>query len=348
MLINSIKNYSDDYGYARASATQESNWRIAGDLADTIIPILMSVLKGLVYSSFIFMFPMLIMSGGWGRYLKYLTLVASFQLWAPLNAVLNMFIDIYSSSKLFGIADQIVSFSTMSRIGNYTDKIVAVASSLQMAIPFLAFSIIQGGVGGFIHLAGTITGASQSAAGASSYQHMDGTMEKVTGGGNTLMQSGIGFTASGGATAYKQEDSRHAQVSEGMQVAESMHQQDLRSISSAQSKHLAKSADYIAHKENITARVLHMRKWVSKASHSVKQSIMLNSCMIPKDTDGNKQLIVLQRYTLQQDLVSVDLAAVLVLKQVYLQKIIAINLLEEVRRSVETIVLNKIKVIVSN
>lgn len=287
MMMNAIKNYSDDYGYARASATQESNWRIAGDLAGTYLPILMSVLKGLVYSSFIFMFPMLIMSGGWNRYLKYLTLVASFQLWAPLNAVLNMFIDIYSSTTLFGIADQIVSFSTMSQIGNYTDKIVAVASGLQMAIPFLAFNIIQGGVGGFIHLAGTITGASQSAAsqaanesitnnksfdnysvgnrqqynqggfktdwnesyaaGASSYQHMDGTMEKVTGGGNTLMQSGVGFTASGGATAYKQEDSRHAQVSEGMQVAESMHQQDLRSISSAQSNHLAKSADYISH-----------------------------------------------------------------------------------------------------
>ena len=246
MMMNAIKNYSDDYGYARASATQESNWRIAGDLAGTYLPILMSVLKGLVYSSFIFMFPMLIMSGGWDRYLKYLTLVASFQLWAPLNAVLNMFIDIYSSTTLLGIADQIVSFSTMSQIGNYTDKIVAVASGLQMAIPFLAFSIIQGGVGGFIHLAGTITGASQSAAsqaanesitnnksfdnysvgnrqqynqggfktdwnesyaaGASSYQHMDGTMEKVTGGGNTLMQSGVGFTASGGATAYKQED----------------------------------------------------------------------------------------------------------------------------------------------
>jgi hypothetical protein len=287
MMMNAIKNYSDDYGYARASATQESNWRIAGDLAGTYLPILMSVLKGLVYSSFIFMLPMLIMSGGWGRYLGYLTLVASFQLWAPLNAVLNMFIDIYSSTTLKAISDQIVSFSTMSRIGNYTDKIVAVASGLQLAIPFLAFSIIQGGVGGFIHLAGTITGASQSAAsqaanesvtgnkgfdnysagnrqlynqggfktdwnesyaaGASSYQHTDGTMEKVTGGGNTLFQSGMGFTASGGATAYRQEDSRHAQVSEGIQAAESMHQQDLRSISSAQSKHFVKSADYISH-----------------------------------------------------------------------------------------------------
>jgi conjugal transfer mating pair stabilization protein TraG len=174
MMMNSIKNYSDDYGYARASATQESNWRIAGDLAGTYLPILMSVLKGLVYSSFIFMLPMLIMSGGWNRYLSYLTLVASFQLWAPLNAVLNMFIDIYSSNTLFGIADQIVSFSTMSQIGNYTDKIVAVASGLQMAIPFLAFSLMQGGVGGFIHLAGTITGASQSAASQAANESVTG------------------------------------------------------------------------------------------------------------------------------------------------------------------------------
>ena len=286
MMINSLKNYSDEYGYARASATQESNWMIAGDLAGTYLPILMSVLKCLVYSSFIFLFPLLLLSGGWTRYLGYLSLAASFQLWAPLNSVLNMFIDIYSSSTLTGIADNIVSFSTTSRIGNYTDKIVAVASGLQIAIPFLSFSIIQGGVGGFIHLAGTITGASQSAAsqaanesvtgnksfdnysagnqqlynqsgfktdwnqsyasGASSYQHSDGTMEKVTGGGNTLMQSGVGITASAGATSYRLDDSRQAQVTQGTQLQEALHQQDMRSFSDAKHNTFVKTADYVA------------------------------------------------------------------------------------------------------
>ena len=285
MLMNAIKNYSDDYGYARASATQESNWRIAGDLADTIIPILMSVVKGLVYSSFIFMFPMLIMSGGWNRYIKYLTLVASFQLWAPLNAVLNMFIDIYSSTKLLGIADQIVSFSTMSQVGNYTDKIVAVASSLQMAIPFLAFNIIQGGVGGFIHLAGTITGASQSAAsqaanesvtnnksfdnysvgnrqqynqggfktdwnesyasGASSYQHTDGTMEKVTGNGNTLFQSGVGLTMSGGSTKVSAREGVSTQLQQAFSENQSMLASDQRAYSENERSAETTSADYI-------------------------------------------------------------------------------------------------------
>jgi len=289
MMINAIKKnvQTDEYGFARASATQESNWHIAGELAGTYIPILLTVFKGLVYSSFIFLMPLLLMSGGWMRYLNWITLIASLQLWAPLNSVLNLFIDTYTSSTLFGIANHIVSFSTMSKIGNYTDKIVVVASGLQMAIPFLAFSIIQGGVSGFIHLAGNITGASQGAAsqaanevvtgnkgfdnysvgnqqlynrsgfktdwnesyaaGASSTQLQDGSLEKVTAGGNVLIQSGIGFTASGGSTAYKQEDSRHGQVNEGVQQQEALHQQDMRSASNAKSNTMSKTADYISH-----------------------------------------------------------------------------------------------------
>jgi hypothetical protein len=289
MMINAIKKnvQTDEYGFARASATQESNWHIAGELASTYLPILLTVFKGLVYSSFIFLMPLLLMSGGWMRYLNWITLIASLQLWAPLNSVLNLFIDTYTSSTLFGIANHIVSFSTMSKIGNYTDKIVVVASGLQMAIPFLAFSIIQGGVSGFIHLAGNITGASQGAAsqaanevvtgnkgfdnysvgnqqlynrsgfktdwnesyaaGASSTQLQDGSLEKVTAGGNVLIQSGIGFTASGGSTAYKQEDSRHGQVNEGVQQQEALHQQDMRSASNAKSSTLSKTADYISH-----------------------------------------------------------------------------------------------------
>jgi hypothetical protein len=288
MMINAIKKnvLTDEYGFARASATQESNWHIAGELASTYIPILLTVFKGLVYSSFIFLMPLLLMSGGWMRYLNWITLIASLQLWAPLNSVLNLFIDTYTSSTLFG-ANPIVSFSTVSKVGSYIDKIVVVASGLQMAVPFLAFSIIQGGVGGFIHLAGTITGASQGAAsqaasevvtgnkgfdnysvgnqqlynrsgfktdwnesyaaGASSTQLQDGSLEKVTAGGNVVAQSGIGFTASGGSTTYKQEDSRHGQVNEGSQKQIGLHQQDMRSFLNGKSKTMSTAADYISH-----------------------------------------------------------------------------------------------------
>lgn len=196
-----------------------------------------------------------------------------------------MCIDIYSSTTLKAISDQIVSFSTMSRIGNYTDKIVAVASGLQLATPFLAFGIIQGGVGGFIHLAGTITGASQSAAsqaanesvtgnkdfnnysagnrqlynqggfktdwnesyaaGASSYQHTDRTMEKVTGGGNTLFQSGVGLMMSGCGTKVAARESVSSQLHQAFLENKSMLASDQRALGDTIRSSKTTSADYI-------------------------------------------------------------------------------------------------------
>lgn len=287
MMIGALGNYRDDYGLARAISSQESNWFLASDLASTYLPILMSVFKGLVYSSFIFMLPLLLLSGGWHRYLSYLTLIASFALWAPLNAVLSMFIDLYSSKTLTGIADSIVSFSTMSRVGDYTDKIVAVASGLQMTIPFLAFSIINSGASSAGQIASHLGSASQSAAaqaasesvtgnksfdnyavgnqqlyhqggfktdwnesyaaGQSARQHSDGGMEKVTGLGNTLIQSGAGLTASSGLTSYRREDSRNAEVREGAQAANSLSQQHLRSASACRTSTIGKAADFISH-----------------------------------------------------------------------------------------------------
>jgi hypothetical protein len=72
-------------------------------------------------------------------------------------------------------------------------------------------------------------------------------MEKVTGGGNTLMQSGVGITASGGATSYRLDDSRQAQVTQGTQLQEALHQQDMRSFSDAKHNTFTKAADYVAH-----------------------------------------------------------------------------------------------------
>ncbi len=287
MMINALSDISDEYGYARASMQQESSWRIAGDLASTYLPILLSVIKGLLYASFIFMVPLMLLGSGMSKYLGYITVIASLQLWPALNGVLNMFIDTYSSYSLGDIANGIVSFTTYSQVGNYADKIVAVTSGLQMSVPFLAFAIVQGGVSGFIHLAGNITGASSAAAtsvagevvtgnrnldnyslgnmqvsmqsgfksdwnksytsGVSSFQHMDGTMERVLGNGQMLMQSGTGITMSGGGVKYNLESSTQNQISQGLQNSESLLKSDMRSYSEAKSNTFAKTADFIAH-----------------------------------------------------------------------------------------------------
>ena len=286
LIINSLSDIGDEYGQTRASMQQESSWKIAGDLADTYLPILLSVIKGMIYASFMFMVPLMLMSGGGAKYVSYLTVVASLQLWPALNAILNMFIDVYSSHSLAGIADHIVSFATFSEIGNYADKIVAVASGLQVSIPFLAFAIVQGGVGGFVHLAGNIIGATQAAAGnvaseivtgnrsldnmslgnmqvamqqgfktdwnqayasgASSYQHMDGTMEKVVGSGETIFQSGAGITMSGGGTKFNVREYASAQIAENLTNAQSLMSSDQRAYNEAEQATFDRTAGLVS------------------------------------------------------------------------------------------------------
>jgi hypothetical protein len=262
MMINAMHNFSDDYGFVRAASTQESSWRLSGDLSTIYLPMLLTVMKGIFYASFIFLVPIMLLSGGMHKYLGYLSIIASLQLWPALNSILNMFIDLYSSQTLAGISGNVVSFATSSKVGDYTDKIVAVASGLQMVVPFLAFGIIQGGVSGFMNIAGTITGATQSAASsvahevttgnrsldnvslnnmqvamqsgfktdlnssyvssASSYQHADGTLEKTLGSGETIYTAGSGITTSSGATNIETRILGSSQTSDTYSALSSM------------------------------------------------------------------------------------------------------------------------------
>jgi len=290
MMINAISDYSnasDLYGYSRASMVQESSWRIAGNLASEYLPILLTVMKGIIYASFIFMVPMIILSGGGRRYLNYLTIVASLQLWPALNAIINMFIDLGSSKMLSSITGGIITHATYSEVGAEIDKIVAVASGLQLSIPFFAFALVQGGVGGFIHLASSITGATASAAtqaagevttgnrsldniaignyqqaqqiahktdlnssyaeDASSWQQMDGTMEKVLASGQTILTGGAGMTASSGTVKFDLASSTHNQLSEGLSTTQSLLQSDQRLFDQAKSNMETNTADYVSH-----------------------------------------------------------------------------------------------------
>jgi hypothetical protein len=166
-MINSLKdwgNTNDLYGYTRADDLQKSNWKIAGDLAKEYLPLLLNIMKALIYASFIFMLPMMILSGGMARYLKYCTVVFSLQIWPALNAVLNLFIELYSGVRGAMATDGHITFTNFNSGHDSVDTIVLVASGLQMAIPALSYAIVQGGVDGFIHLAGNIQSASNSAA----------------------------------------------------------------------------------------------------------------------------------------------------------------------------------------
>ena len=177
MMINALKDYNntnDKYGYTRADDLQKSNWKISGELAKEYLPLLLNIMKGLIYSSFIFIVPLMILSGGVTHYLKYCTVVFSLQIWPALNAVLNLFIELYSNLRGSALTGGALTFANFNGAYDAVDSIVLVASGLQMSIPFLSFAIVQGGVGSFINLASTLQGASASAAGTASSELTSG------------------------------------------------------------------------------------------------------------------------------------------------------------------------------
>lgn len=257
LMINAIKdwgNISDKYGYTRADDLQKSNWKIAGELAKEYLPLLLNIMKALIYASFIFMLPMMILSGGMSRYLKYCTVVFSLQIWPALNAVLNLFIELYSGVRGAIATDGHITFTNFNSGHDAVDTIVLVASGLQMTIPALSYAIVQGGVDGFIHLASNIQGASNSAAsvaagevtsgnrsfdnitqdtasignksgfktdfnqlyqeGAMQVQTADGSILRTFANGASGMSSGAGVNLSSGSTSLMLESGKASNLTE--------------------------------------------------------------------------------------------------------------------------------------
>ena len=289
MMINAIHDYNDKadlYGYSRAANIQEKNWMLGGALASEYLPILLSVLKGLVYASFIFVVPLMIISGGIHRYINYLIVVISLQLWPALNAVLNLFIELYTQSVGRNITGGILTYATFNQSHQAIDKIVTVASGLQWILPLLSMSIARGGAHAFINLAGSIGNISQSAAsvaasevtsgsrnfdnmsfnnmqraqqsayktdynssyvsGASSYQHMDGVMEKVTASGQTILTSGAGQTASTGTVRFTVDQGKISQMQEGLNYSQNLVESDQIAYNNARSSTLSKASHLVS------------------------------------------------------------------------------------------------------
>ncbi len=289
MMINAIHDYnnkSDLYGYSRAANNQESSWMLGGALASEYLPILLSVIKGLIYASFIFLVPLMIIAGGMQRYLNYLIVVVSLQLWPALNAVLNLFVELYTGVLGSSVTGRILTYATFNQSHLAIDKIVTVASGLQWTLPLLSMAIARGGAHAFINLASNIGSTSMSAAsmaasevtsgarnfdnvaignmqraqqmahktdynssyaaGASTYQHMDGMMERVTASGETILASGAGQTASTGTVHFVADEGRVNQLHEGFNQSQSLVESDQVAYNSSRNSTLSNMASKVS------------------------------------------------------------------------------------------------------
>ena len=276
MMINSMHQYRlGKYASAKAFLNHEANGFLAGDLGNKVLTGMLSISKCLLYSSFLFVVPLMLLSGGIARFKGWIAACLSLQLWPPLFAVLNMIIDLAYDPV------QIVSYSAWSTELERMDSIASMASGVTLLIPILALHVTRMGEGGMMQLAGNLMGAAQGAAssaaseaasGGRSYDNesisnksygnvnankfddsrqyvsgtnsginSDGSMEKVLPNGNVITTGGAGATASVGEARYSENEGVSSALHEGQRS-------EVQAMHSSQSA-LSKSQESLISKE---------------------------------------------------------------------------------------------------
>ena len=173
-LLHSFSRFGE-YGSLRAIQSAESNFDIMGKIAGYYIPMLLTIFKCVSYIGFIFVIPVMIITGNMDRFKKYLILIASFQIWPVISSILNMFVDLYSATSFSDLSRAGgISLSTLSTIENTSDIIVAVASSLQMSVPVISYAFISGGIDAITSFHGNLTSAMNQGSSIASSEMLSG------------------------------------------------------------------------------------------------------------------------------------------------------------------------------
>lgn len=250
MMINSLNQYrAGKYPAVKAMLNHEAGGFLSGDLGEKILTSMLSICKNLVYSSFLFVFPLMLLAGGISRYGSWITVCLSLQMWPPLYSVLNMMIDIAYDPV------HIVSYSAWATEMRRMDSIASIASGLVLSIPMLAIYITRMGEGGFMQVARSIISSAQSSGSAAaaeqasggrqydnesisnrSYGNVnenkyddarqyvtgtnsgirsDGSIEKVLPNGKVITTGGAGATSSVGEARYTENEGVSTALHEG-------------------------------------------------------------------------------------------------------------------------------------
>ena len=70
-----------------------------------------------------------------------------------------MFVEMYTSISIFGLDNGIINYTTYSQVGHSADRIAAIAGSMQIMIPYIAYQAVAGSAGGLMHFKRSGNGA---------------------------------------------------------------------------------------------------------------------------------------------------------------------------------------------
>ena len=161
LIINQFKDVPQSYGTLRAMQNQNTGWKIMGDLGQISLPIMHSIFQALIYACFPIVITLLFFSQRYQSLKTYFELMVWIELWPLLFAILNGAISIFA--RRAGINEEI-TISNINNIATTQSTYAMMAYGLGLFIPSFAYMIAKGGVGQFVHMAGSLMSSTQRGA----------------------------------------------------------------------------------------------------------------------------------------------------------------------------------------
>jgi conjugal transfer mating pair stabilization protein TraG len=177
------------------------------------------VIEALIYASFALVIPLSLLPGGLKIIGNWVWLVAWIQIWPAFYCILNYVMMIHAQSEAGAVFqgcagnEQGLSFFTSTGIRRLHEDIYALSGYLSASIPFLSYSILQGGIGSFIHMAGAMMTPAHNSAGAIAGEMSSGnlsyantTMGSLSYGNQSMLQENSAPSIRTGFTELHQEN----------------------------------------------------------------------------------------------------------------------------------------------
>ncbi|HXH54754.1 MAG TPA: conjugal transfer protein TraG N-terminal domain-containing protein, partial [Gammaproteobacteria bacterium] len=187
MMVNAIQSASLNkayqlgaaahYGSAKASLQQRASYEIAGEMARNALPVMKNVFEAIAYGAFVFIFPLIALPNGYQTLATYLGILIWIQLWAPLYAVLNLIMLLTAQAKSVAyVGSQGLTLATSQGLANLNQDMSALTGWLSFSVPAIAYMMVKGGAGSFVHLANHLGSAAQSAIASTGHEVSSGNI----------------------------------------------------------------------------------------------------------------------------------------------------------------------------
>jgi len=193
LMANAIQNGLVNWGtktnstaaleaYAFVKAQQQKRIMNAtlAQMAAYWLPLMKNIFEALIFASFIFIFPIILFPFGKAVLKNYVVSLIWLQLWAPLYAILNMFMMFYAQQANAGISSinghPALVLSNQAGIAQVNSDLANLAGYMTILVPFLSYGVMKGMMSAFLQASQYLGGAMQSAASSTASEVSSGNI----------------------------------------------------------------------------------------------------------------------------------------------------------------------------